>query len=348
MSIGLPHETLPADVCVDDPQAMLLKLEQSVGHIPADKINQIRSEATLAHASISVLEDRVSYLDNTLHNIASDLNNTEVWLKEWNLLIHGLLDIPARPTNIEERNVYEFHFIEYVCAKLNELIGHKLYRMLHPTDFERAHILFQGAKATKPVVVVRFVRRVVRNNVFFNRKWLKGSKIAITDHLSKLNRDLFREAKDLFGPENTWTTFGIVKVRVQGRTEYIRSYADLERWSGYFQHRRNNGFNSTHKPNTFAAYQVNNGNAPLSNNMQGQGQQATPPAETSHPNAETISDQKQVGQVPLAEKSPNKSSDSVPATAKKNGVHRQNKNSPQGTGGANKLKNKTANAIKNK
>ena len=116
MSIGLPHETLPADVCVDDPQAMLLKLEQSVGHIPADKINQIRSEATLAHASISVLEDRVSYLDNTLHNIASDLNNTEVWLKEWNLLIHGLLDIPARPTNIEERNVYEFHFIEYVCA----------------------------------------------------------------------------------------------------------------------------------------------------------------------------------------------------------------------------------------
>ena len=172
MSLGLPSELVPADA-LDKPEEMLKVLQENVSNISPNHLSQIRGEASTAHESIAALEDKVSYLDATLHTLKADVEETDVWLKEWNLLIHGFDDIPKRPADRGAVNNYEFVVIEYVCKKLNGLLGSKLYRRLVPGDIERAHKLYQGDKTTNPVIVVRFVRRVVRNNVFFNRKWLK-------------------------------------------------------------------------------------------------------------------------------------------------------------------------------
>ena len=140
-------------------------------------------------------------------------------------------------------NVYEFKFIEYICNKLNFLLGAQLYRRLVPEDIERAHILYQGETSpnSKQVVIVRFVRRVVRNNVFFNRKWLKTSKDMITDHLTKANRELLSDVKSKFGKENAWSTRGVVKAKLNNnRIVEIRSEADLHKFTPQrFQYREN-------------------------------------------------------------------------------------------------------------
>ena len=131
VSLGLPDESLPSDA-VDNPEEIVDKLQQNVGNIPPDHLSQMRSEATASHDSITRLEDRVSYLDNTVEDLITTVNNTEAWLKEWNMLIHGLKDIPPRPTDKKELKTYEFKFIEYVCDKLNSLMGTRLYRPLEP------------------------------------------------------------------------------------------------------------------------------------------------------------------------------------------------------------------------
>ena len=146
------------------------------------------------------------------------------------MLIHGLSDFPVRPTSsdIDGRNRYEFIFIDYVCKKLNELLKGKLYKAVTPQDIERAHILYQGENNNTPVVIVRFVRRVVRNNVFFSRRALKGTKVSITDHLSKNGKKLLNHAKNAFGPRCTWTSAGKVFARVgDGSSHYIKSDNDI-------------------------------------------------------------------------------------------------------------------------
>ena len=236
MSLGLPKELIPSDA-LDEPAEILKRLQENVSNIPPNHLNQIRNEATTAHESIAALENKVSYLDTTLHELKSEANETEVWLKEWNILIHGLKDIPRRPTDRGAVNNYEFHVIEYVCNKLNSLLGSKLYRRIVPGDIERAHKLYQGDKTSNPVIVVRFVRRVVRNNIFFNRKWLKNTRVLITDHLTKSNRELFYKAKEQLGRQNVWTTLGVVKAKVNGQYYEIRSQFDLENLYQPFQYR---------------------------------------------------------------------------------------------------------------
>ena len=189
----------------------------------------IRHEATAAYSNITILEDRVSALDNSHNNLAFQLNSIEQYLKEWNILIHGLQNLPVRPSDPEGRNSYEFIFIEHICQVLNELLGDKLYKQLHPNDIERAHILYQGTKQGKPVVIVRFVRRVVRNNVFFCRKNLKGTKVSISDHLSKHNLSVLKEAKRVFGPDNTWSSMSKIFISAGGRSHSVKSFNDIYR-----------------------------------------------------------------------------------------------------------------------
>ena len=206
------------------------QLQQNAPTISADRLDNILSEATVAHSSITDVENRVSAIDQSVENLLTSVNELERYLREWNLLIHGLSDFPVRPTSsdIDGRNRYEFIFIDYVCKKLNELLKGKLYKAVTPQDIERAHILYQGDNNNKPVVIVRFVRRVVRNNVFFSRRALKGTKVSITDHLSKNGKKLLNHAKNAFGPRCTWTSAGKVFARVgDGSSHYIKSDNDI-------------------------------------------------------------------------------------------------------------------------
>ena len=160
MLMGLPNG-IPPHLNGNNPVELLSHLQQkhANGSIPSQNMQQMRSDARSAYGNITALEDKVSYIDTTLQTVKNELCSLDVWLKEWNILIHGLKDLPAAPTTRQERNSHEFRFIEHICAKLNELLGSELYRPLLPSDIERAHILYQGENNTNnPVVIMRFLK----------------------------------------------------------------------------------------------------------------------------------------------------------------------------------------------
>ena len=160
----------------DDPEAAYEAfLNSSARTLPNHQSQAIHQEASAAHASISRLEDTVRYLDDGLGKMAFEFNNTKQYIREWNCLIHGMKNLPIRPRSTPF-HVFEFEFINHIVKVLNSYMGNNMVRPLLESDIERAHILYQGAGVTdRPVVVVRFVRRVVRNSVFFNRKCLSKS-----------------------------------------------------------------------------------------------------------------------------------------------------------------------------
>ena len=105
-----------------------------------------------------------------------------------------------------------------------------------PSDISTAHRIKAGAKDSVRPVIVRFTNRKVRNLVFGAKKLLKGasSRIYISEHLTKVDTDLFFEERRLlregkiFG---AWTMNGVVHVRFSPdpttKATTVRSHADL-------------------------------------------------------------------------------------------------------------------------
>lgn len=57
------------------------------------------------------------------------------------------------------------------------------------------HTLPNTTDKHKPVIVVRFISRKVRNGVIMQAEKLKGSKVYINEHLTKRNGIIAREAR---------------------------------------------------------------------------------------------------------------------------------------------------------
>ena len=70
--------------------------------------------------------------------------------------------------------------------------------------------------------------------IFFAKKDLKGSKIAITEHLTQNTQERLAEVKKLFGKNNVWTSQVKVKARVNHQRFVIPTIAyayELKDWA---------------------------------------------------------------------------------------------------------------------
>ena len=84
-----------------------------------------------------------------------------------------------------------------IISTLNE----KLDLQITQRDIERTHQIGEPKKTrgkTRPIIV-KFVRYNDRNQVFRNKKELKGQKISVTKSLAKTKMDKLKQAK-----ENLW------------------------------------------------------------------------------------------------------------------------------------------------
>ena len=102
MNLGITESS--TDSTSSHPTDMLEQLQKNMNSLSNDRIQMIRDEATAAYSNITILEDRVSALDHSHNNLAFQLNSMEQYLKEWNILIHGLQNLPVRPSDPEGRN----------------------------------------------------------------------------------------------------------------------------------------------------------------------------------------------------------------------------------------------------
>ena len=96
------------------------------------------------------------------------------------LFIEKLRNIPVK-TDEESFAKFNKRFDTFVYESLNELLPN-LETKLTLNDIDTSHVLYKGSDK----VLVRFSNRRARNDVFFNKRDLKGhrDKILITEHLT--------------------------------------------------------------------------------------------------------------------------------------------------------------------
>ena len=102
---------------------------------------------------------------------------------------------------------------EFVISNLNSKL--ELSPPLTKQDIDICHRL-PSNKGKNPVII-KFVRRTVRNEVFNRKSQLKSadsnSRLAITESLTKRRLKLVKEAGRAFEFRNVWTMKGLVYCR---------------------------------------------------------------------------------------------------------------------------------------
>ena len=203
------------------PASPAISEENSTSNTPIDKeeILTMKDDALNASRSISQLQDFFSYVDNQLGEFANRIDEMDQYMKRNSLKIRGLTDVPA--------NTYGVEFSKYVLEKLQSLLP-TIADQININDIDVSHPLPTKNKS-QSVVIVKFVRRDIKNLVFFEKRELKKSplKVSIFEHLTNRNIWLMNEAKKLVGFKQVWSSQCTVFALVNGRKVPIRSKNDL-------------------------------------------------------------------------------------------------------------------------
>ena len=147
------------------------------------------------------------------------------------LLVHGLKDFPV---DEKGRIVKGRRFSIYMAEKFKALLPLKESRAEILSCISVSHTIRSRKNKANLIAIVKFSNRDMRNIIFYAKKSLKGSKIAITEHLTPATLDLLNTTKKLFGRSDVWTSQTKVKVRVYERTYTIKSHDDaysLKQWA---------------------------------------------------------------------------------------------------------------------
>ena len=207
----------------DSPASQKLKANESV-------LSDVESHGTIIDSSacpkieavltkISHLEDRWSKNDENICKILSRCNSVEQYGRLYNLIIDDVLGVPYRLKGIP--------FSRFVVRLLNSLLGRYLCNPICLNDIDKSHPLFKKSNG-KYVLIVRFVRRDVRDDIFYKVKHIpKGSGITITENLTADNRKLFNSAIQTLGRNNVFTDQCKIYAHVNGKKIHIENESDI-------------------------------------------------------------------------------------------------------------------------
>ena len=112
-------------------------------------------------------------------------------------------------------------------------MSRSLGRLLTVGDIDTSHPLQARSGGNKPMVIIKFVRRDVRNDILQRRKLMKRYGVNATEQLTEENIILFKKVQDFAGTENTWTDQAVIFMRAGENTFRINCIEDLPLFSSH-------------------------------------------------------------------------------------------------------------------
>uniref|UniRef100_A0A8D9E972 Zinc finger DNA binding protein n=1 Tax=Cacopsylla melanoneura TaxID=428564 RepID=A0A8D9E972_9HEMI len=182
------------------------------------RFNKLKAEFDRQFAELNqkLTEERKEKdgIKRELEQVKERNNKLEQYTRRNNLRIFGL----------KEENK------EDVEIKVLKVLNEKLNIPINKDDIEACHRTgrLDNAKGGRNIIV-RFVSRKVRDNVFRNKRLLKDTRIFINEDLTEANLKLFKMCSEKFGKLNTYTWYGNIMVVCNGVKRTINNEKDLNR-----------------------------------------------------------------------------------------------------------------------
>ena len=141
------------------------------------------------------------------------------------LVIHGCENVPkSKPGKYLEIE-------NFVCNTLNEHL--QLDSSLQENDLDIAHPL--PSKKGTPIIV-KFIRRTQKNEVYRKKRLLKGTKMTITESLTKRRLQLSEKARSEFKQCPVWSWKGEIFVFHNNKKMLIDDFIDITKIKSELNH----------------------------------------------------------------------------------------------------------------
>ena len=172
---------------------------------------------------LTALFESIKHVEQKISNLKRDLKYVEIKLDDLEQYGRSNCNI-LHESGIEQNGNYGA-FCEKVTEKLNNSL--KLTKKVTIKDIDTAHNLSKAGNKrnsiaeitqgkSKPPIIIKFVRRSVRNDVFFSKKSLSGSGTFISESLTNRRLSLQKESQKNFGERNTWSMKSDIYVSIDG------------------------------------------------------------------------------------------------------------------------------------
>ena len=172
----------------------------------------------LLEGKLAINENVSSNLKKEVDKLRDELDDQQQYSRRTCLLLHGVKE--------EQR--------EDVESKVKEVLDSKLEVKLDEKDIARTHRLGKKKDDGKPrPIIIRFLSYRQRKKVFDKKRKLKGSKIILTENLSKKRYALLQRCKTEFGMDKVWSYDG--RVYVIGNNEEKHVFTCMDQLTEYLQ-----------------------------------------------------------------------------------------------------------------
>ena len=122
-------------------------------------------------------------------------DRAEQYSRRESLLFHGIQETPKENNDA------------LVLATMKEKLGLELNGNAISVSHRLGAKPQPGSRKVRPIIV-KFVRRNDKYNVYMSKRKLSGSRIMITESLTTTRMDQYKAAKEQFGVKKVWTSDG--------------------------------------------------------------------------------------------------------------------------------------------
>ena len=170
---------------------------------------QLQGDLAIQKAITDGLDNDRTRLQLKIDQLEADLEEQRQYSRRTNILIHGCAEKPNEDTEQIVLDVIE-----------------KLQLPISRYEIGRTHRLGGKVEGKIRPIIVRFVSYRQKKMTYDAKKGLKGSRILITESLTKERYSLFRYCVDTCGRDNVWTLDGRIYCATgnkdcRGRSEKI-------------------------------------------------------------------------------------------------------------------------------
>ena len=180
------------------------------------KNDEQKSELNGMKEALLKLQQMIDSTMKRLSAVERRQDDLEQYSRSNCLVIHGCENVPkSKPGKYLEIE-------NFVCNTLNEHL--QLDSPLQANDLDIAHPL--PSKKGTPVIV-KFIRRTQKNEVYRKKRLLKGTKMIITESLTKRRLQLLEKARLEFKQCPVWSWKGEIFVFHNNKKKVIDDFIDI-------------------------------------------------------------------------------------------------------------------------
>jgi hypothetical protein len=197
-----------------------------------DRIFKLERDFT---AEVTKISDRIDRLISYVKDNTQRVDDIDQERRAQSLIFQGVSESDTKPPDQQileiMKNKLEIFVPRFPCCEDNQAANHDLtppYVIARAFRMGKPRTAAQIAELGPRPILVNFGSLYYRDKVFKSRSSLRGTKIYVSESLTKPRYELLRRAKELVGNKNAWSAEGKIFAIIDNTKRRIIKLEDLQ------------------------------------------------------------------------------------------------------------------------